>query len=71
MVGEAEADRGVEALEDVEPCIELSLEFLVEIGLLRNEVSKANSVCASVDMTSFTWICCHLGWTITPKAIRI
>ena len=51
MVGEADGDRGVEALEEAMPGIELSLEVLVEEGLLCDD-NEANSACASVGMAS-------------------
>ena len=54
MVGEADGERGVEALEDAEPGIELSLEFLAEEILLCDDVREANSVRASVCMVGET-----------------
>lgn len=49
-MGEADDERGVEALEEAEPGIELSLEFLFEEGLLCDSCKEANSFCASVGM---------------------
>ena len=52
MVGDADGERGVEALEEAEPGMELSLEYLVAEGLRLCDDKEANSVCASDGMVS-------------------
>ena len=72
MVGEADGERGVEALEDAEPGMELSLEYLVKEGLRLCDDNEANSACASVGMASLfaqrfrSWLsCCKQMFTRT------